>query len=93
MVSRSRHHTRTDHDPRRGGIVTTIETTQGVRAVPSVDVAGVPWPAYKVHALVVGILATVVLVVATRSAEITVLAAAAITTVTWWTLRFAHLRV
>ena len=72
--------------------MTTIETTTGTRAVPSVDVAGVPWPAYKVHALVVGLLATVVLGLATQSAEITVLAGAAITTAVWWALRVSHLR-
>ncbi|WP_299576752.1 hypothetical protein [uncultured Williamsia sp.] len=72
--------------------MTTIETTSGVHAVPSVDVAGVPWPAYKVHALIVGLLVAVVVGVATLSAETTVLAAAATTTAAWWALRVAHLR-
>ncbi|GAA2069941.1 hypothetical protein [Williamsia deligens] len=72
--------------------MTTVDTVHGVREVPSVDVAGVPWPAYKVHALLIGLLATLVLAAATQSAETTVLAAAAITTALWWGLRAAHLR-
>ena len=48
-----------------------------------VRIAGVPWPTYKVIALIVGVLALVVLGVLTGSASAAVLSAAAITTVTW----------
>lgn len=72
--------------------MTTIETTHGVRAVPSVDVAGVPWPAYKVHALLVALVVAATVLGVTGSAELTVWITTAATTVTWWSLRLAHLR-
>ena len=72
--------------------MTTIETTQGVRPVPSIDVAGVPWPAYKVHALLVALVVAVVVLAITRSPELTVWVTAATATVSWWGLRLAHLR-
>ncbi|GAA1893217.1 MAG: hypothetical protein INR72_04395 [Williamsia herbipolensis] len=72
--------------------MTTIETTQGVRAVPSVDVAGVPWPAYKVHALLVALVVAAAVLTVTRSPELTVWVTTASATVSWWGLRLAHLR-
>ena len=72
--------------------MTTIETTRGVREVPSVDVAGVPWPAYKVHALLVAVVAAAVVLGITGSPELAVWVTTAATTVTWWALRLAHLR-
>ena len=71
--------------------MTTIETTRGVREVPSVDVAGVPWPAYKVHALLVALVVAATVFGVTGSPELTVWITTAVTTVTWWSLRLAHL--
>ncbi|MEN4472962.1 hypothetical protein [Mycolicibacterium cosmeticum] len=48
-----------------------------------VRIAGVPWPTYKVIALIVGALALIVVGVLTASAPAAVLSAAAISTVTW----------
>ncbi|MCX2713497.1 hypothetical protein [Mycolicibacterium sp. J2] len=48
-----------------------------------VRIAGVPWPTYKVIALIVGALALIVVGVLTASAPAAVLCAAAISTVTW----------
>ncbi|GAS96157.1 uncharacterized protein RMCC_3123 [Mycolicibacterium canariasense] len=48
-----------------------------------VRIAGVPWPTYKVIALIVGALALIVVGVLTASAPTAVLSAAAISTVTW----------
>lgn len=48
-----------------------------------VRIAGVPWPTYKVIALIIGALALIVVGVLTASAPAAVLSAAAISTVTW----------
>jgi hypothetical protein len=48
-----------------------------------VQIAGVPWPVYKLVALVVGALVLMIVGIATASAAPAVLAAAAATTVVW----------
>lgn len=53
------------------------------RAACDVNVAGVPWPAYKVIALLVGIVTFLVVGVLTMSAAPAVLAAAGVATVSW----------
>lgn len=53
------------------------------RVTCDVSVAGVPWPAYKVFALVLGALVFVVAGVLTMSASIGVLSGAGVATVAW----------
>ncbi|KUI21732.1 hypothetical protein AU195_02705 [Mycobacterium sp. IS-1496] len=53
------------------------------RAACDVSVAGVPWPAYKVIALIVGIVAFTVVGLLTMSAAPAVLSGAAAAAVTW----------
>ncbi|MEV3904428.1 MULTISPECIES: hypothetical protein [unclassified Mycobacterium] len=53
------------------------------RATCDVSVAGVPWPAYKVIALMLGALVTVIVGLAAMSAAPAVLAGAAAATVAW----------
>lgn len=53
------------------------------RAACDVSIAGVPWPAYKVIALIVGLLVFVLAGVATMSAATAVLSGAAAATVSW----------
>ena len=53
------------------------------RATCDVSVAGVPWPAYKVIALMIGALVTVIVGVAAMSAAPAVLAGSAAATVAW----------
>lgn len=53
------------------------------RAACDVSVAGVPWPAYKVIALIVGFLVFVLAGVATMTAATAVLSGAAAATVSW----------
>jgi len=48
-----------------------------------VQIAGVPWPAYKVIALIVGILVLFIVGIVTASAAPAVLSGAASTTVLW----------
>ncbi|MBJ7338455.1 hypothetical protein [Mycolicibacterium sp.] len=48
-----------------------------------VRIAGIPWPAYKLIALVVGILVLVVVGVATMSASPAVLSGAASAAIVW----------
>lgn len=55
-----------------------------------VHIAGVPWPVYKLVAMVVGLLVLAVVGVATMTAAPAVLAGAAAATVTWLVLRSAQ---
>jgi hypothetical protein len=55
-----------------------------------VSIAGVPWPVYKVLALVVGLLVLVAVAVVTVSAASAVLAGAAAATVVWLGLSVFH---
>lgn len=56
----------------------------------SVLIAGVPWPLYKVIALVVGFAVLLVIGVATMSGEVAILAAAGATSVVWLGLSMFH---
>jgi hypothetical protein len=53
------------------------------RAACEVPVAGVPWPAYKLYSLAVGVLVLLVVGLATMSAAPAVLSAAGATTAVW----------
>ncbi|MBI3227373.1 MAG: hypothetical protein HYZ39_20200 [Mycolicibacterium cosmeticum] len=55
-----------------------------------VRIAGVPWPTYKLAALLLGVLALIVIGVATASAPAAVLTGAAISTVTWAVLAISR---
>ncbi|MCT7659852.1 hypothetical protein [Mycobacterium deserti] len=57
--------------------------TTAARVACDVSIAGVPWPAYKVIALVLGAVVALVVGVATATAAQAVLAGAAIGTLTW----------
>ena len=57
-----------------------------------VSIAGVPWPVYKVIALVVGLVVLVAVGAVTTSAGPAVLTAAAAATVVWLGLRVAATR-
>lgn len=59
--------------------------TAAARATCDVSVAGVPWPAYKLIALVLGAVVALVIGIATGTAATAVLAGAAVGTVTWVT--------
>jgi hypothetical protein len=56
-------------------------THPGSRAV---SIAGVPWPLYKLAALVIGLLVLAVVAVVTTIAASAVLSATAATTAVWW---------
>lgn len=53
------------------------------RSGSTVSIAGVPWPAYKVVALLVGLLIFAVVAVATASAAPAVLSGAGVGTLVW----------
>lgn len=55
-----------------------------------VSIAGVPWPVYKLLALVIGFLVLVIVAIATASAAPAVLAGAAAGTVVWLSLGAFH---
>jgi hypothetical protein len=75
-----------------------MTTAEHIRSIASsktteVTIAGVPWPLYKVAALVIGLIATLVVGVVTMNAAPAVLAGAAAGTLTWLALGvFARLR-
>lgn len=54
--------------------------------VNAVDIAGTAWPVYKIEALVLGALVFLGALALTTSLQTSVLASAAATVVTWWTL-------
>jgi hypothetical protein len=72
--------------------MTTAEHFRSAVTHPSADVpiAGVPWPAYKVLALIVGLLVMLITAVATASAASAVLGGAAAATVVWLGLSVFH---
>ena len=66
--------------------MTTVEQFRAAIAHPAsheVSIAGVPWPAYKVVALIVGIVVFGLVALVTLSADSALLTAAAAATVTW----------
>jgi hypothetical protein len=72
--------------------MTTAEHFRSAVPHPSADVliAGVPWPAYKVLSLVIGLLVLLIVALATASAASAVLGGAAAATVVWLGLSVFH---
>ena len=73
--------------------MTTAEQFRAAVAHPTsheVSIAGVPWPAYKVVALFIGLLVLSLVAVLTTSAAAAVLTAAAATTTAWIGFGYAH---
>ncbi len=66
-------------------LVSTVEQLRASvsRATCEVSVAGVPWPAYKLYALVVGAVIALLVGLATMNAAAAVLSAAGAATVVW----------
>jgi Flp pilus assembly protein TadB len=67
--------------------MTTAEQFASIVA-PDVPIAGVPWPRYKLIALLVGLVVAVVVGLLTMSAAPSVLAGAAAGTLAWLVLGF-----
>ena len=74
--------------------MTTAEQFRSIFAPknPEVPIAGVPWPHYKVVALIAGLAVLLVVGIATLSAPPAVLAGAAATTAVWLVLGFIQRR-
>lgn len=72
--------------------MTTAERFQDAQARPAstISIAGVPWPAYKVCALLIGAFVLVTVGVVTASAGPAVLSAAGVTTALWLALGAFH---
>jgi hypothetical protein len=72
--------------------MTTAENVRATvaRADAEIRIAGVPWPAYKLAALAVGVLVLLVVGVATLSPAPAVLAGAAAATVVWLAAGVVH---
>lgn len=72
--------------------MTTAEQFRSAIRQPTsqISIAGVPWPAYKVLALVIGLLVLGAVAVVTASASSAVLAGAASATVVWLGLSVFH---
>lgn len=72
-----------------------MTTAQQFRSVVSrphteIEIAGVPWPAYKLLALVLGLAVLAIVAVTTASAAPAVLGGAATATVVWLGLSVFH---
>lgn len=75
--------------------MTSVEQFRSAFAHPvsrEVSIAGVPWPAYKVVALVVGLLVLAGVSAATAGMAAGVLSGAAVSTAVWVVLGIAHHR-
>ncbi|MFE3444833.1 hypothetical protein ACFXNW_17525 [Nocardia sp. NPDC059180] len=60
------------------------DTSRALPARPaSIDIAGSAWPVYKLEALVAGLLAGLALALIVGSAQVAVLAAAAVSSLVW----------
>ncbi len=56
-------------------------------SVRTVDIAGTPWPMYKLEALAVGVLVFLGALALTTSLQVAVLGSAGATVLVWWSLR------
>lgn len=63
--------------------------TAGREVLPSVDVFGVAWPLYKLHAVLAAALATVVILAAGGTGTVAVWVSAVVAIVVWWGERAA----
>ncbi len=73
--------------------MTTVEPFRSAIAHPAtceVSIAGVPWPAYKVLALFVGIVVFGLVALVTRSADPALLCATGAATLTWAGFRLSR---
>lgn len=71
--------------------MTHAETTTGTRTrLRTVDIAGTPWPVYKLEALVLGVLVFLGALALTTSLQMAVLGSAGATVLAWWSLKLAE---
>lgn len=71
--------------------MTHAETTAGVRTrLRTVDIAGTPWPVYKLEALASGVLVFLGALALTAPLQVAVLGSAGATVIAWWSLRLAE---
>lgn len=76
--------------------MTTAEiSTRGSRRTTDncVDIAGTPWPLYKIEAVILGLILFVVILAVTTSMQVAVLTAASAAVITWWGRRFHYSRI
>jgi Flp pilus assembly protein TadB len=67
--------------------MTTIGLTRSSRPTGTIDIAGTPWPLYKLEALAAGLLVFFAVLVVTGALQPAALAAAGATVVVWWVRR------
>jgi len=73
--------------------MTTVDHIRAIGSANELTIAGVPWPRYKVVALLTGLLVAVAVGIATMAAGPAVLAGASMTTLVWLALgRTQHSR-
>lgn len=71
---------------------TTVSPREARTPAPTVEIAGVDWPLYKLQAVVIGILAAVLVGAVTQSGELTAWTLTVATAVAWWVRRVSHTR-
>lgn len=70
--------------------MTTVEHIRAIGSSNELTIAGVPWPLYKVVALLTGLLVALVVGIVTMTAGPAVLAGAGVTTLVWLALGTAQ---
>ncbi|MBJ7291638.1 hypothetical protein [Williamsia sp.] len=71
---------------------TTVSPREARTPAPTIDIAGVDWPLYKLQAVLIGIMAAVLVGALTQSGELTAWTLALGTSAAWWIRRSAHAR-
>ena len=71
---------------------TTVSPRETPAPAPTVEIAGVNWPLYKLQAVIVGVMAAVLVAAVTQSGVLTAWTLTIITVVTWWARRAACAR-
>ena len=73
-------------------IATTVSPRETPAPGPTVEIAGVDWPLYKLQAVIVGVLAAVLVAGVTQSGVLTAWTLTITSVVTWWARRAACAR-
>ncbi|GGF29748.1 hypothetical protein [Williamsia phyllosphaerae] len=71
---------------------TTVSPREARTPAPTVEIAGVDWPLYKVQAIVIGILVATLVGAVTQSGELTAWTLTIVTAVAWCVRRAACAR-
>ncbi|GAA1462345.1 hypothetical protein [Williamsia maris] len=72
---------------------TTVSPREARTPAPTVEIAGVDWPLYKLQAVAFGLVVALLVGIVTESAEWTAWTLTIATAAVWWLRRAAHRRL